>query len=1048
MKQCIFTLCAIISSLSLSAQHATVKETEQVMGTYAFDDPDPVAKPENLYYPYFRFDGFTNEKTDKKWKTVELENDYIRVTLFPEIGGKIWGAVDKTSGKEFIYTNHVVKFRDIAMRGPWVSGGIEFNFGIIGHAPTSATPVDYIPREKEDGSVSCYISAIDFITRTTWTVEVNVPKDKAYFTTHTTWYNSSSLDQPYYQWMNAGYKAAGNTRFCYPGTNYIGHGGDLHTFPVDDNGRDLSWYKNNAFESSKSYHVLGYYNDFYGAYWHDDDFGSVHHSAYDEKLGMKIFLWSQARDGAIWEDLLTDTDGQYVELQSGRMYNQPATNSARTPFKHTAFQPGATDEWTEYWFPVKETKGIVQASHIGALNVLKDNNRLTLYFSPTQELSVTLKVYSDEKEIISELLQTKTLQTWCKSYPLDTQSATGKIKVVIGNNDLVYSEQNSDKVINRPKEIPDDFDWNSVYGLYTSGEQWMNQKMYDKAEADLLAALSKDKYFAPALIRLSSLYYREGRYDEALQLCRSALSLNAYDGEANYLYGLCNIKAGHYTDAKDGFSVAAYSPAFRTAAYAKLAAVFIREQDWNKAISYAQKSLQYNTENLDALQELLVCYRKTGQKEKATQLIEKLSAKYPLNHVVSYEKHMLQPSLESLDNFNSSIRNELPEETYMEIAGWYESIGCEKDAINILSYIPVYPMACYKQSWLLHKAGEEAEAIQLIKNADILPANQVFPFRPENREALAWIASHSNSWKPAYYYALICHANHDKAKALEIMDNCGETDYIPFYLYRASLKKGTEQLNDLQKAARLGNDWRTGLNLIKYYAGTENWKEANITAARYYKLFPENYVIGLQYAKTLCETEQYARAILLLRKIQVLPNEGAYAGRGIYRDANLYEAMAYIKKHKYEKALTSIEESKQWIENLGVGKPYEDQIDYRVENFLSAKALVNQPVKASLFLERVTKTPVKNYYFESTNLLVALALSETGQKEVADKWVSLWKTQYPSSPIIEWCTAIYQGDTALAAKILNTRTEQSESTPWENINIDRNFGLLTKYFSE
>ena len=180
----------------------------------------------------------------------------------------------------------------------------------------------------------------------------------------------------------------------------------------------------------------------------------------------------------------------------------------------------------------------------------------------------------------------------------------------------------------------------------------------------------------------------------------------------------------------------------------------------------------------------------------------------------------------------------------------------------------------------------------------------------------------------------------------------------------------------------------------------------------------------------------------------MLPNEGAYAGRGIYRDANLYEAMAYIKKHKYEKALTSIEESKQWIENLGVGKPYEDQIDYRVENFLSAKALANQPVKAALFMERVAKTPVKNYYFESTNLLVALAHSETGQKEVADRWVSLWKTQYPSSPIIEWCTAIYQGDTALAAKILDTRTEQNESTPWENINIDRNFGLLTKYFRE
>ena len=102
----------------------------------------------------------------------------------------------------------VVKFRDIAMRGPWTSGGIEFNFGIIGHAPTSSTPIDYVTRQKPDGSVSCYVSSYELVTRTLWTVEVNLPKDKAYFTTTTTWHNSSSIDQPYYQWMNAGYPTA------------------------------------------------------------------------------------------------------------------------------------------------------------------------------------------------------------------------------------------------------------------------------------------------------------------------------------------------------------------------------------------------------------------------------------------------------------------------------------------------------------------------------------------------------------------------------------------------------------------------------------------------------------------------------------------------------------------------------------------------------------------------------------------------------------------------------------------------------------------------
>ena len=240
---------------SLYAQHerASVTEMVQNMKTYPFSDPDPVANPSDIFYPYFRFDGFSEKSIDKEWKVVLLENDYICLTLFPEIGGKIWGAFDKVSKKEFIYNNHVVKFRDIAMRGPWTSGGIEFNFGIIGHAPTTSTPVDYLTKKKSDGSVSCYISSFDLITRTFWTVEVNLPKDKAYFTTKTTWYNSSSIDQPYYQWMNAAYKAERNAQFCYPGTNYIGHGGELHSFPFDEQGRDISWYEKNNFGNSKSY---------------------------------------------------------------------------------------------------------------------------------------------------------------------------------------------------------------------------------------------------------------------------------------------------------------------------------------------------------------------------------------------------------------------------------------------------------------------------------------------------------------------------------------------------------------------------------------------------------------------------------------------------------------------------------------------------------------------------------------------------------------------------------------------------------------------------
>jgi hypothetical protein len=308
------------------------------------------------------------------------------VTVVPAIGGKIWGAVEKSTGKEFIYFNHSVKFRNIAMRGHWTSGGVELNFGIIGHAPTTAAPVDYFTRQNDDGSASCFVVAFDLITRTWWQVEINLKPDKAFFTTSTIWRNTTPFPRPYYHCMNAGYRAADDLVFIFPGQYYIGHGGDVHSFPLDEQGRELSRYAAHTFGGAKSMHVMGNYNDFYGACYENDRLSSMHHSPFNDKLGVKIFLWGLSRSGMIREDLLTDTDGQYVELQSGRLYNQAATESGFTPFRQYAFAPCATDTWTEYWYPVKETGGIAKAHDMGALNIVRTGDNVTISLSPVQRI--------------------------------------------------------------------------------------------------------------------------------------------------------------------------------------------------------------------------------------------------------------------------------------------------------------------------------------------------------------------------------------------------------------------------------------------------------------------------------------------------------------------------------------------------------------------------------------------------------------------------------------------------------------------------------------
>ena len=154
-------LIAFLSTFFVTTAYAqaTIKETSEDIVTYGFSDPNPIAEPEAPIYPYFRFEGYEHKGTPKKWKVIQLENPYISVSLLPEAGGKIWGAINKVTGVEFLYKNNVMKFRNIAMRGPWTSGGVEFNFGLIGHIPSTSTPVDYLTRKNADGSVSCLVAS-------------------------------------------------------------------------------------------------------------------------------------------------------------------------------------------------------------------------------------------------------------------------------------------------------------------------------------------------------------------------------------------------------------------------------------------------------------------------------------------------------------------------------------------------------------------------------------------------------------------------------------------------------------------------------------------------------------------------------------------------------------------------------------------------------------------------------------------------------------------------------------------------------------------------
>jgi len=937
---CIFILLFFVIQTQAQTD-ATYKEYDKEYLTYAFSDPDPIPSGKKIY-PYFRFDGFSTEGAMQNWKVVELENDFIRVLITPEIGGKIWTAQEKKTGKHFLYNNEVVKFRDIALRGPWVSGGIEFNFGIIGHTANTATPVDYLVKKNDDGSVSCFISSLDLLTRTRWVLEVKLEKDKAYFITNTFWTNSTAYDKPYYTWMNAAVPARNDLQFLYPGTNSIGHEGETTAWPFNEKGANLSRYSDNAFGGSKSYHILGSHSNYFGVFYEAENFGMVHYSRRNEKLGKKIFLWAQSGRGGIWEDLLTDDSGQYVEIQSGRLFNQNQFGSSFTPFKQIGFAPYSSESLSEYWYPFMSTDGFTGANLVGAFNFKRTKRGLSVKLSPVQALNDTLKIYGKDNSL---LYFTKIEAAPMELVKIDLKPISEGEPSYAIIKDVRIEIDKKEKELSRPLEIPEEFDPETSFGLFLQGRDLARFRNFDLAEEKIKASLKKDPLFVPSLVEMAKLKLHRIQNDSAFYFSKRALSINTYHGEANYYYGLAASRLGRDQDALDGFEVASLDVGFGNAAFTALSRHYFKEMNLKVAKEYANEALVRNQENMEALQilHLIARIQKDNALLKETQRsIEDLN---PLNHFLRFEEYYVSKDPEDKKDFTELIRNEMPVETYLELAIWYSNLSRMKESREILEMAPINSISLYWLAWLYREDNPERSAEYLIE-AERTSPEFVFPFREETVNVLEWARTEQPSWKVDYFLALIHNFRGNKERAQTLVEN-NNINFAPYYIFKTEIDneiKVEEKLELVQKAVELDPEqWRYGRILANTLIGTGQNEKAVEVLQKHYSANKNNYVVGMDLVNALIIGEKYQDAEKVLNELNILPFEGATSSRKLYRETKLALAYRAMEEGKYEKALMKIEEAEEWPKSLGVGKPYPDQIDSDLENAL--KALVYQEMK-------------------------------------------------------------------------------------------------------
>lgn len=877
-------------------------------------------------YPYYFFDELSYEGVNQDWNVVRMENPYIRVLVLPTEGGKVLGAIEKSTNKEFLYYNKVRKYRHIALRGPWTSGGIEFNFGLIGHAPTTASPVDYLIRKNPDGSVSCIVGTMDLESRTQWRINVTLPPDKAYFETKALWYNPQPLNQSYYVWMNAANRLSKDLEFILPGTAYIGHNYAVpkEPWPVTSDGRDLSLYKNHSDRDEGSFFVHGMLTDSNGAYWHDAKFGYGHWALHEEVPGQKFFRWPLSREGGIWEGLLTDSDGAYFEPQTGRLLDQN---------DHEFFAPYTTDQWREVWFPYKEIGPMVTATPYGALNARNTGKEIELGFSALQKIDEDLVVYNADKEIFRERLHLAPMGVYEKKLTAAVQK--GALRVKLGNL-MSYSDDPDAKVLKRPLNFRN-YDESTLEGLYQSAERDEKGRNYSAALQKYLECLKRDPTHLRALTRIAALYCRRAEYPKAREYARKALDFAMYDADANYIYGVIARRMSDFVDAKETFGWAARSMKYRSSAYCQLGEIYLMEGNLEQAEDYLKRSLEYDANNVKTHQVLSTLYRRAGKAEKARPVLSKILDIDPLNHLARFESYLLKPGPDTLEAFRSMIRNEMPHETYLEIAMHYVNLGLEDDALRVLEIAPEQATVRYWQAYLLRERSPE-QSRKTLQQAAALSPYLVFPFREESVPVFQWAdKAMAPDWKPKYYLGLIYWGLRRNEDAQKLFAELGDRpNYAAFYICRAYLEQGnnpTQAQADYERARTVDpKDWRNWYHLAGYYTEKGMQEKALAVAVAAAKNFPNEDLIKISLARAYLNSGRYLDGYSVLEHATILPFEGQSDVHDLFVQCQVALALELMKKGQYGQAAERLEGAKTYPERLGTGKPADP--DFRVQDYL------------------------------------------------------------------------------------------------------------------
>ena len=289
-----------------------------------------------VVYPYPVIETMSDEKVDKDYLAIWLENEYIIVMVLPELGGRVQMAYDKIARRHFVYYNHVIKPALVGLAGPWISGGIEFNWPQH-HRPSTYMPVDTTIEHNADGSVTVWVSEMEKMFHQKGMAGFTLRPGCAYLEIKGRLYNRTDVPQTFLWWANPAVEVNDQYQSVFPPdiNAVFDHGKRaVSSFPIATGtyykmdysaGVDISNYKNIAVPTS--YMGVNSRFNFEGGYENDTHAGMLHVASHHYSPGKKQWTWGNGDFGRAWDRNLTDEIVENGELRTER-YDMPQSSSA------------------------------------------------------------------------------------------------------------------------------------------------------------------------------------------------------------------------------------------------------------------------------------------------------------------------------------------------------------------------------------------------------------------------------------------------------------------------------------------------------------------------------------------------------------------------------------------------------------------------------------------------------------------------------------------------------------------------------------------------